>query len=111
LGLHVVLLDDPVGPHAAHELVLGEDRAARVDEGHECIERSRAELDRPAVGQQLAAMGDDLEPAKIQWLPDVRAAQSSRSNCTAVHRPVRRLVRPNRDSGTSAAGRGEPLRR
>ena len=65
LRREVVLLDDPVGPHAAHELVLAEDCAASVDEGHERLERPRAQLDRPAIGQQLAAMADDLESAKF----------------------------------------------
>ncbi len=65
LGLKVVLLDNPVGPHAAHEFVLAEDRAASVEEGHQRIERPPAQLDRLAIGQQLAAMADDLEPAKF----------------------------------------------
>jgi len=65
LGLQVVLLDDPVRPHAAQEFVLAEDRAAGVDEGHERIERPPAQLDRPAIGQQLAAVSDNPEPAKF----------------------------------------------
>ncbi len=36
-----------------------------VDEGQQRIERPTAELDRSAIGQQLAAMPYDLEPAKF----------------------------------------------
>src|SRR5438094_7540368 len=45
------------------EIVLAEDGAARLDEGHECVKCAPAQLDRPAVGQQLALEADDLEPA------------------------------------------------
>ncbi len=56
LRLEDVLLDDPVGPHAADEVVLAEDRAVSVDEGHQRVERPPAQLDRPAIDQQLAAV-------------------------------------------------------
>ena len=65
LSRQVVLLDHPVRPHAAQELVFAEDRAASVDEGHQRIERPTAQLDRSAIGQQLPAMADDLEPTKF----------------------------------------------
>jgi hypothetical protein len=65
LGGQVVFLDDPVRPHAAHELVFAEDRTASVDEGYQRIERPTAELDRAAIGQQLATMAGKLEPAKF----------------------------------------------
>src|SRR5438132_12736967 len=45
------------------EIVLAEDGAARLDEGHECVKCAPAQLDRPAVGQQLALEADDLGPA------------------------------------------------
>ena len=51
LSRQVVFLDDPVRPHAAHELVLTEDLAASVDEGQQRIERATAELDRSTIGQ------------------------------------------------------------
>lgn len=60
----VVLLDDTIRPHAAHEFILAEDRAVRVEEGHQRIERAAPEPHRTAVGQQFTAMADDLEPAK-----------------------------------------------
>ena len=36
-----------------------------VDEGHQRIERPPAQLDRPAIDQQLAAVADDPKPAKF----------------------------------------------
>jgi hypothetical protein len=66
LGRQAIFLDDPVRPHAAHEFVFAEDRASSVDEGHQRIERPTAQLDRSAIGQQLSAMADDLEPAKLK---------------------------------------------
>src|SRR3989442_13423759 len=65
LGVKVVLLDDPVGPDPAHQIILAEDSAASVDEGHERVERPSAELDRPAIGEQLAAMTDHLKSAEF----------------------------------------------
>ena len=65
LGRQAIFLDDLVRPHAAHELVFAEDRAASVDEGQQRIERPTAQLDRSAVSQQLSAMAHDLEPAKL----------------------------------------------
>jgi hypothetical protein len=65
LGRQAIFLDDLVRPHATHELVFAEDPAARVDEGDQGIERPTAQLDRSAIGQQLAAMADDPEPTKV----------------------------------------------
>ena len=42
-----------------------EDGAASVEEGYQRIERPTAQLDRSAIGQQLAAMRDDLKSAKF----------------------------------------------
>jgi len=65
LGRQAVFLDDPVRPHAAHECVFAEDRAASVDEGQERIESPTSQLERSAIGQQLPAVAHDLEPAKF----------------------------------------------
>src|SRR5207245_8794329 len=65
LSRQVVFLDDAVRPYEAHELVFVQHRAARVDEGHQRIERPPTELDRSAIGQQLATPADDLESAKF----------------------------------------------
>ncbi len=65
LGGQAIFLDHPVRPHAAQELVFAEDRAASVDEGYQRIERPTAQLDRSAIGQQLAAMAEDLEATKF----------------------------------------------
>jgi len=65
LGWQVVFLDDPVRPHAAHELVFAEDRPASVNEGDQRIERPTTQFDGSAICQQFAAMADDFEPAKF----------------------------------------------
>jgi hypothetical protein len=72
LGWQVVFLDDSVRPHEAHEPVFIEHRAARVDEGHQRIERPTAQLNRSPIGQQLATIADDLEPAKFDRLRNFR---------------------------------------
>jgi hypothetical protein len=56
LGLQIVFLDDPVGPHARHQRVLADDLAARLDQRHQHIEGAPAELDRLAVSDELAAV-------------------------------------------------------
>jgi hypothetical protein len=64
-------LDDPVGPHARHQRVLGDDGSARLDQRHQHVEGAPAELDRPAVGEQLAAMRQHPETAERdarRWL-------------------------------------------
>ena len=91
LGSQVVFLDDPVRPHAAHELVLADDRAASVDEGNQRIERPTAQLDRSAIGQQLAAMAHDLEPAKFN---SYRNATLQRSKARSLLAAMRSAV-PN----------------
>ena len=68
LGLEVVLLDDPVGPYPAQQLVLAEDSATGVEEGHEGVEGAPAEVDRQAIGEQLSAMADHLKAAKFNGL-------------------------------------------
>src|SRR3989442_15312937 len=66
LGLEVVLLDDPVGPDAAHQLVLADDGGPGVDEGEERGEGTTTELDQRAVDEELAAIPHDLEAAERQ---------------------------------------------
>jgi hypothetical protein len=51
LGRQVVFLDDLVRPHAAQEFVFAKDRAASLDEDHQRIERSLAQLDRAPIDQ------------------------------------------------------------
>ena len=86
LGSQVVFLDDPVRPHAAHELVLADDRAASVDEGNQRIERPTAQLDRSAIGQQLAAMAHDLEPAKFNGYRNATLQRSEARSLLAAMR-------------------------
>jgi hypothetical protein len=49
-----------------------EHRAPCVNEGHQRIERPTAQLDRSVIGQKLAAMADDLEPAKFNYCGNFR---------------------------------------
>ena len=65
LGLKAVLLDHPAGPHAAHQLVLCQDRPGGIDERQEHLESAAAELDWLAVCQQLAAMRKEREAAEL----------------------------------------------
>jgi hypothetical protein len=51
LGRQVGFLDDLVRPHAAKEFVFAKDRAASLDEDHQRIERSLAQLDRAPIDQ------------------------------------------------------------
>jgi hypothetical protein len=102
LGRQVVFFDDPVWPHAAQELVLAEDRAASLDEGHQRIERPPAQLDPAPIGQKLATMAHDLESAKFNGYgifgrathsPDCSATLHNFSErITLRQRLVRRLL-------------------
>jgi hypothetical protein len=65
LGLQTVLLDDPARPDTAHQLVLGEDSTAGIDERDEHIECAPPELDWLTVCQQLAAMRKHLKTAEL----------------------------------------------
>ena len=56
LPLEIIFLDDPVGPHARHQRILGNHCAARLDQRHQHVESATAELDRSAAGEQLTAM-------------------------------------------------------
>jgi len=61
LPLEIIFLDDPIGPHARHQRILGNDRSVCLDQCHQYLECAPAELDRPAVGEQLAAMRQQQE--------------------------------------------------
>src|SRR2546422_4028524 len=66
LGLEVVFLDDAIRPHAPHQPVLVDDGAARVDQRDQRVEGSPAQLDGPAVDEQLTPMTDNLESTELQ---------------------------------------------
>ena len=66
LGLQRVFLDDPVRPDAIHQGVFGDDRASRLDQGHQYVECAPAELDRLAVGEEFAAAGQHPETPERQ---------------------------------------------
>ncbi|HTW51375.1 MAG TPA: hypothetical protein VME45_05710 [Stellaceae bacterium] len=56
LGLQRVFLDDPVGPDARHQRVLGDDGAASLEQRQQHVKGAATELQRPAVGEQFAAL-------------------------------------------------------
>jgi len=64
-ALQAVLLDDPAGPDAAHQLVLADDSPRRLDQRHQHVEIAAAEFDRSAVGKKFAAMRHDPETAEL----------------------------------------------
>jgi hypothetical protein len=61
LPLEIIFLDDPIGPHARHQRILRNHCATRLDQRHQHVEGATAELDRPAIGEQLAAMREKEE--------------------------------------------------
>jgi len=64
--MQVVLLDDLVGPHAAHQFLFRKDPAAPFDEGEEHVERPPAEPYWEPIGQQFPAVAEDLKTAKFK---------------------------------------------
>jgi hypothetical protein len=65
LGAQIAFFDDPARPDAADQLVLADDRPVGLDQRHEHIEGAPAELYRPAVGENFAAMRQDPETAEL----------------------------------------------
>ena len=65
IRVEAAFLDDPPGPDAPHQLVLAEDIAMGLDERHQHVERPPTELDRLAIGEQFAAMRQDLKAAEL----------------------------------------------
>jgi hypothetical protein len=65
MGLQIILLSDAVGPHALHQRVFAYDRAARLEQRYQYIEGACAELERLAVGEQLAAPGSVRTPRSL----------------------------------------------
>ena len=61
LPLEIIFLDDPIGPHARHQRILGNHCATRLDQRHQHVKGATAELDRPAVSEQFAAMRQQQE--------------------------------------------------
>src|SRR2546422_2406695 len=86
LGLEVVFLDDAVRPHAPHQPVLVDNGAARVDQRDQRVEGSPAQLDGPAVDEQLAPMTDNLESTELQKRSEERrVGKESRSRWSPYH--------------------------
>jgi hypothetical protein len=56
LPLEIIFLDDPIGPYVRDQRILGNHRSVRLDQRHQHVKAATAELDRAAVGEQLAAM-------------------------------------------------------
>jgi hypothetical protein len=56
LGVQIFLLDDPIGPHAVHQLVPADDSSAPFEQCYQHVESAPTELERLAVGEELAAM-------------------------------------------------------
>ena len=56
LSLQIVLLNHPVRPHARHQHVFANNGSLGLDQHHQHIEGASAELDGPAIGEQLATM-------------------------------------------------------
>jgi hypothetical protein len=76
LGVQIFLLDDPIEPHARHQRILAEDSSARLDQH---VESAPAEVDRPAVGEELAAMRQH---------PQTTERDARRRFAGTVHQPL-----------------------
>jgi hypothetical protein len=66
LGVQVAVLDDPARPDPAHQLVFADDGAICLNQCHEHIESTPAELHRPAVGEHFATLRQDPETAELE---------------------------------------------
>ena len=65
LDHQVVLFDHRVRPHAGHDLVLGNERAARLGQHHEYIKSAAAKLDHSPIRVELPAVRLQPEPAEL----------------------------------------------
>ena len=64
LPLEIIFLDDPLGPHPRHQSVLGNHSATRLNQRHQHVKGATAEFDRPAIGEQFAAMRQQQEASE-----------------------------------------------
>ena len=64
--MQIVLLDDPTRPDPADQIGLADDRPVGLDERDEHIESAPAELYRPTVGENFAALRQDSETAELE---------------------------------------------
>jgi hypothetical protein len=65
LGAQIALFDDPTRPGAADQLVFADDGPVGLDQRHKHVEGAPAELYRPTVGKNFAAMRQDPETAEL----------------------------------------------
>jgi hypothetical protein len=65
LGPQIAFFDDPARPDPADEVVFADDGSVGPDQRHEYVEGAPAELNRPAVGENFAAMRQDPETAEL----------------------------------------------
>ena len=66
LGVQIVLPDDPARPDPAHQLVFADDGPVGLDKHDERIESAPAEFNRPAVGENRAALREDRETPELE---------------------------------------------
>jgi len=64
--MQIVLRDDPPWPDPADQLVFADNGAIGLDERHEHVGRAPAESQWSAVGENVAVLRQDLEPAKLE---------------------------------------------
>jgi len=74
-----VLFDDPAWPYSVQQHVLADDGPAGLNQRYEQVERSSAELDRPAVGEQFAAMWFERVAAELDARRRVKKGEPSAS--------------------------------
>jgi hypothetical protein len=65
LGWQIVLVDNPTRPDTLDQRLLADNSPARFDQRDQDIERAPAELEQPAIGEQLAAIQQDPETPEV----------------------------------------------
>jgi hypothetical protein len=75
VNLKGVVTDDDAGPHALHDLVLGDEVASRPDEESEDVEGALADGTGDTVHQELAAFEVNFHAPRLVHQPLTLAGQ------------------------------------
>jgi hypothetical protein len=64
--VQIIRVDDPARPDAADQLVFADDGPVGLDQHHDDIESTPAELHRPAVGENFATLRQDPKTTELE---------------------------------------------
>ena len=65
LRLQIIFLNNPARPDTLDQRVLAHNGTARLDQGHQQVNRAPAKFHRPIVGKHLASLQQDPETAEV----------------------------------------------